>query len=100
MQNYDGWYVQVLIPGVPPIALGGFKTEEEVAEWVRWKSKMWLDEHRGQYFYASPPSLLWTFKQSEPVLHRQIQAVHFVFGEQTTVGDRPAQIVEGKHHPP
>jgi hypothetical protein len=50
MQSYDGWYVQVVIPGIPPIQLGGFKTEDEAKEWVRWKSQMWLDEHRGQYF--------------------------------------------------
>jgi hypothetical protein len=35
---------------VPPIQLGGFKTEEEAAEWVRRKSKGWLEEHRGHYF--------------------------------------------------
>jgi hypothetical protein len=50
MQSYDGWYVQVIIPGVPPIQLGGFKTEEEAKDWVRWKSQMWIDDHRGQYF--------------------------------------------------
>jgi hypothetical protein len=50
MQNYDGWYVQVVMPGVPPIAPGGFKTEKEAVDWVRWTSKMWLDEHREQYF--------------------------------------------------
>ena len=50
MQSYEGWYVQVVIPGIPPIQLGGFKTEDEAKEWVRWKSQMWLDEHRGQYF--------------------------------------------------
>jgi hypothetical protein len=50
MQSYDGWYVQVIIPGVPPIQLGGFKTEEEAKDWVRWQSQMWIDDHRGQYF--------------------------------------------------
>jgi hypothetical protein len=50
MQRYDGWYVQVVISGMPPIQLGGFKTEEEAKGWVQWNSKMWLDEHRGQYF--------------------------------------------------
>jgi hypothetical protein len=50
MQSYDGWYVQAMIPGVPPIQLSGFKTEEEAKDWVRWKSQTWIDEHRGQYF--------------------------------------------------
>jgi hypothetical protein len=49
MQSYDGWYVQLLIPGLPPLQLGGFKTEAEAAEWVRHKSKAWLEERRGQY---------------------------------------------------
>jgi hypothetical protein len=50
MQSYDGWYFQVVIPRIPPIRLGGFKTEVEAQDWVRWKSQIWIDEHRGQYF--------------------------------------------------
>jgi hypothetical protein len=50
MQSFDGWYVQAMVPGVPPIQLGGFKTEEEAAEWVRRKSKGWLEQHQGHYF--------------------------------------------------
>ena len=50
MQSFDGWYVQAIIPGVPPIQLGGFKTEEEAAEWVRRKSRAWLEDHVGHYF--------------------------------------------------
>jgi hypothetical protein len=34
MQSYDGSYVQVIIPGIPPIQLGGFKTEDEAKRWV------------------------------------------------------------------
>jgi hypothetical protein len=50
MQSHDGWYVQAVIPGLPPIQLGGFKTKDETKEWVRRKSQMWIDEHRRQYF--------------------------------------------------
>jgi hypothetical protein len=46
MQSYDNWYVQVVIPGIPPIQLGGFKTQDEAKEWVRLKSQMWLDDRR------------------------------------------------------
>jgi hypothetical protein len=41
MQSYDGRYVQVVIPSLPPIQLGGFKTEDEAKEWVRRKSQTW-----------------------------------------------------------
>jgi hypothetical protein len=49
MQAYDGWYVQVVIAGLPPLQLGGFKTEDEAKEWIAQKSHAWLEDHRSQY---------------------------------------------------
>ncbi|MGA2793063.1 MAG: hypothetical protein ABSE69_05945 [Roseiarcus sp.] len=47
MRSASGWYVQVILPKLPPLQLGGFKTEEEAKEWVLRKSKGWLKEYEG-----------------------------------------------------
>jgi hypothetical protein len=53
MRSGSGWYVQVVLPSVPPLQLGGFKTEDEAKEWVRQKALHWLKGFDGgKYAYA------------------------------------------------
>jgi hypothetical protein len=47
MRSGSGWFVLVILPKVPPLQLGGFKTEEEAKDWVLRKSKGWLKEYEG-----------------------------------------------------
>jgi hypothetical protein len=44
------WYVQVVLHDVPPLQLGGFKTEEEAQDWITHKSDAWLKAYaNGKY---------------------------------------------------
>jgi hypothetical protein len=44
------WYVQVVLHDVPPLQLGGFKTEEEAQDWITRKSDAWLKAYaNGRY---------------------------------------------------
>jgi hypothetical protein len=44
------WYVQVVFHDVPPLQLGGFKSEEEAKDWVTHKSDAWLKTYaNGKY---------------------------------------------------
>ena len=50
MKSGSGWYVHVVLPSMPPLQLGGFKTESEAIEWVTRKSKAWLKDYQnGKY---------------------------------------------------
>ena len=45
LKDHSGWYIQVVFHDVPPLQLGGFKTEDEAKDWVRYSSAQWLNAH-------------------------------------------------------
>jgi hypothetical protein len=50
MKSHLFWYVQVVFHDVPPLQLGGFKTEEEAQDWITRKSDAWLKAYaNGRY---------------------------------------------------
>jgi hypothetical protein len=48
LKDHSGWYVQVISHVVPPLQVGGFKTEEEAKDWVRYNSTQWLAARGGE----------------------------------------------------
>lgn len=56
MKSGSGWFVQVLLPRLPPLQVGGFKTEEEAKEWIQQKSLHWLKEYDGGKYASAEVS--------------------------------------------
>jgi len=41
----SGWYVQVIFSDLPPLQLGGFRTEQEAKDWITQESARWLSSY-------------------------------------------------------